>query len=1026
MHEFLLDADAARRLLSTVYSSCSVERALTPVRAGIYQALATRLGFGFQELAAITGQACQNPTGSRKEAEATFLAALVVMSRDHPTEGERSALLTLAKRLELGLAIPELQRLASQPTALTMLKPAEQPQQAQVRSVSVGPAAPATPAPVRTSPPATPAQPVALVTLSQPVQHPPVRVAPAPLARVEPAGPPAPVTKAPSAIKRHTGRTRSGKTPARPLKRSGERALARRSGERALARRSGERGVRRSGERPRRRRKAGLPAWALPLAAVALCAVAFGIWFVTRDTGPGPDEVAQRDAIETLMDRYGKLATGRAPYEVLDALRADAREALADEKNAAPELENERKELEELLEDELEPRWHRARQRLINQTEEKLDGFLSEERFELALSALDSLPDSVAEAEPAWLAGQRERVGAYRQDVDDLRAFLRSHDEADDVDDLEDAWQLLGRCEDSSDSEAWYDLEDWLDDQDALRDELIEEIFDEDADGRARRLTTILCQVCPGEELSAWLLGKVEDVAELEDEDAQLAAYEDLDEDLERLEDLEPLLRDGLRDVSQAIFEQTSAIEQRRWQAERDRMVAEEEAREQAEAEEFFRQLEEEFDRAMAERIEQMRDMVIGTGFYVTSRTIVTNAHVIEGIAQVTGEMPSEVRIVTSDGTIVGTLVAMEDELDLAIIDVDERGTPLKLNLGSIREGQRVYAYGYGDMGEMANTLVLTDGLISAVREDLGQIVSNVSVNPGNSGGPLVDPGGRWIGVVRAKSLNNARLDSRGFAIHGAAARDWLEAQGINIRVDDDDAPTAMGPEGVQELRPSIVGIQLPEDLGQAEPHRRGLDDPDAPDTPDTPDAPEEPVGDGLLDDPDNWSWRGQRGPGSEVGGGELRLTDNGTGRMTEAQLNSEGLPREFRLSFDMQYREIPGEEAAIFVMFDAAPETETDLVAALFLPNGEPPHAGFARNEPETWRIKEWENFPRNPVNGAWHRYEIVWSDREKTLTIALDGDLFFRRRFGNEETLHGRLRFGSGGCEEVRIRELEIEELE
>jgi putative serine protease PepD len=138
-----------------------------------------------------------------------------------------------------------------------------------------------------------------------------------------------------------------------------------------------------------------------------------------------------------------------------------------------------------------------------------------------------------------------------------------------------------------------------------------------------------------------------------------------------------------------------------------------------------------------------------GTGFVVSSDgRIVTNDHVIAGARQVT---------VTFSGTGTtrpATVRRADPAHDLALLDVDAQGLhPLQLaDAASVEVGEPVYAIGnpYG----LDHTL--TSGIVSAVGRDIrgpggstitGAIQTDAALNPGNSGGPLLDGAGRVIGV---------------------------------------------------------------------------------------------------------------------------------------------------------------------------------------------------------------------------------------------------------------------------------------
>ncbi len=163
-------------------------------------------------------------------------------------------------------------------------------------------------------------------------------------------------------------------------------------------------------------------------------------------------------------------------------------------------------------------------------------------------------------------------------------------------------------------------------------------------------------------------------------------------------------------------------------------------------------------------------DQPAGTGFVVSSneRLVLTNCHVIEGPASVAVQfegqdpMPAEV-------------VAANSKLDLALLHV----TPapgqrfpraVSFSRDEVRRGQEVSALGY-PLGNPS--IILTSGEVNGENAE-GFLMVDCRVNPGNSGGPLCDDAGRVIGVVTAKSLNSAEVDSYGLALPVSVVQSFL------------------------------------------------------------------------------------------------------------------------------------------------------------------------------------------------------------------------------------------------------------
>ena len=137
---------------------------------------------------------------------------------------------------------------------------------------------------------------------------------------------------------------------------------------------------------------------------------------------------------------------------------------------------------------------------------------------------------------------------------------------------------------------------------------------------------------------------------------------------------------------------------------------------------------------------------------------IVTAYHVVRHV--------EEVEVSTDDGqTFTAKVVGRDRTSDIALLKVDTKLQPIqKGDSESLKVGQFVLALA-SPFGSKASA---TSGIITGVKRNIGgwwgvqideAIVTDARVNPGYSGGPLVDASGRMVG------LNVALVSSRGIAI---------------------------------------------------------------------------------------------------------------------------------------------------------------------------------------------------------------------------------------------------------------------
>ncbi len=164
----------------------------------------------------------------------------------------------------------------------------------------------------------------------------------------------------------------------------------------------------------------------------------------------------------------------------------------------------------------------------------------------------------------------------------------------------------------------------------------------------------------------------------------------------------------------------------------------------------------------------------VGSGVIVSpDGYIVTNNHVVEGAKQI--------KVTLHDRRVlIGKVVGTDQLTDIAVVKVDAHDLPAITwgDSSKLQPGQTVLAFG-SPFGVLQFSV--TRGIVSAVnraapfsadaRTPGGLIQTDAAVNPGNSGGPLVNVHGELVGINQMIATNSGSFAGASFAIPASTAR---------------------------------------------------------------------------------------------------------------------------------------------------------------------------------------------------------------------------------------------------------------
>ena len=179
----------------------------------------------------------------------------------------------------------------------------------------------------------------------------------------------------------------------------------------------------------------------------------------------------------------------------------------------------------------------------------------------------------------------------------------------------------------------------------------------------------------------------------------------------------------------------------------------------------------------------------VGTGFFVNNEGyVITNYHVVK-----TNE--NNTKIMFRDKEKDAKIIAFDEILDIALLKVEVKNKNyIKFSNNSPKKAQSILVAGYPYGKYISDDLKITSGIINSlkgIKNNTSMLQIDATVNPGNSGGPIVDKdSGSLVGVATmklskdyTKAAFGVESENTNYGIKSSQVKDFLEANNVSVSI---------------------------------------------------------------------------------------------------------------------------------------------------------------------------------------------------------------------------------------------------
>ena len=164
-------------------------------------------------------------------------------------------------------------------------------------------------------------------------------------------------------------------------------------------------------------------------------------------------------------------------------------------------------------------------------------------------------------------------------------------------------------------------------------------------------------------------------------------------------------------------------------------------------------------------------------------------------------------------------MIDTDEENDLALLKIEHQADPFTVSdSDQVTLGQTVATIGFPNIELQGFSPKFTKGEISSlagIKDDPATFQISVPVQPGNSGGPLFDEGGRIVGVVSARlnqdaavALTGTHTENVNYAVKSRVLLGWLKTlKRLDIKMPENEKSATSFQQAIQRAEQSTAMI---------------------------------------------------------------------------------------------------------------------------------------------------------------------------------------------------------------------------